>query len=139
MLRLKIKNIISKYNLSLTKSREKVLRCFLKSNKPLELKEIRKLVGAIDRVTLFRILTIFEKNKIIHVIRLENGKTLYALCHEECGDEEQHIHDHLHFQCTSCDAVACLPVDNFPVIKIPNYLFQNININVSGLCQKCIQ
>ena len=136
MLRLKIENIIKKHGLSLTKTRKKVLKLFLNSNKPLSLKEIRSLVGDIDRVTLFRILSVFEEKSIIHNIRLESGQNLFALCKEECS-EDQHDHNHVHFQCESCDDVSCLEIDNFPSFKIPNYKLNNININISGICKHC--
>ena len=136
MLRLKIENIIKQHGLSLTKTRKKVLKLFLKSIKPLSLKEIRSLVGDIDRVTLFRTLSVFEEKRIIHNIRLENGQNLFALCKEECS-EDQHEHNHVHFQCESCDDVSCLEIDNFPLFKIPNYKLNNININISGICKHC--
>ena len=76
MLRLEIENIIKSHGLSVTKSRKKVLKYFLKLDKPLDLKTIRHLVSPIDRVTLFRILSSFESMGIIHSIRLEDGKNL---------------------------------------------------------------
>ncbi|MAQ47335.1 MAG: hypothetical protein CMD27_00455 [Flavobacteriales bacterium] len=137
MLRLEIENIIKSHGLSVTKSRKKVLKYFLKLNKPLDLKTIRSLVNPIDRVTLFRILSCFEKKGIIHSIRLENGQHLYAICKETCRDG-QHSHQHIHFTCESCDDVSCLSIDNFPNLSLTNYKFNNININVSGVCQACI-
>ena len=136
MLRYKIENILKSQNLSLTKSRKKVLRCFLKESKPLNLSQIRLLVGDMDRVTLFRVLNIFEMKNIIHRIRLENENTLFALCKDECAGDK-HVHNHIHFQCEICLDVSCLSIDNFPVLKLPNYTFNNIDINVTGLCVNC--
>ena len=136
MLRFKVENIIKSHQLSVTKIRKKVLRVFLKSLKPLTLQDIRLLVGSIDRITLFRILSIFEDKGILHRIRLENGKVLYALCQETC--QSGHNHKHVHFKCESCDNVSCLTIDNFPTFSVPNYQFNNININVSGVCQSCV-
>ena len=137
MLRFKVENIIKNHQLSVTKIRKKVLRVFLKSLKPLTLQDIRLLVGPIDRITLFRILSVFEDKGILHRIRLETGKVLYALCQEKCQGGK-HNHKHIHFKCESCDNVSCLTIDNFPTFSIPNYQFNNININVSGFCQSCV-
>jgi len=137
MLRFKVENIIKSHQLSVTKIRKKVLRVFLKSLKPLTLQDIRLLVGSIDRITLFRILSTFEDKGIIHKIRLEHGDVLYALCQETC-QAGKHNHKHIHFKCESCDTVSCLTIDNFPIFSIPNYQFNNVNINVSGFCQLCI-
>jgi|TARA_B100000530_G_scaffold74736_1_gene44305 Fur family ferric uptake transcriptional regulator len=136
VLRLQIKNIIKKSQLSLTKNRKKVLRVFLTKNKPLSTHDIQSLVGNIDRVTLFRILSAFEDKKIIHIIRLDNGQKLFALCTQDC-DESKHIHNHVHFQCTKCDDVSCISVDNFPQFQLPQYVINNVNININGLCINC--
>ena len=137
MLRLEIENIIKSHGLSLTKARKKVLKYFLKLDKPLSLKTIRNLVNPIDRVTLFRILSSFEERGIIHSIRLEKGQHLYALCKETCHNGK-HAHKHIHFTCDSCDNVSCVSIDNFPKLSIANYKVNKISINVSGVCQSCV-
>ena len=136
MLQLQIINIIKESGLTVTKVRKKVLSALLSSNKPLSTKDIKTLVGYIDRVTLFRILLAFEQKKIIHVIRLDNGDKLFALCESTC-DKENHNHNHVHFECENCHDVSCLPVQNFPQFNIPNYMINNVNININGLCISC--
>ena len=59
MLRLQIEKIIKNSGLSATKTRKKVFTAFLKSKKPITLKEINKTIANVDRVTLFRILSVF--------------------------------------------------------------------------------
>jgi len=137
MLHLKVKNLLKINNLTITKSRVKVLRIFLRINRPLSLKTIRLTFQDLDRVTLFRILSVFERNNIIHAIKLENGEKLYALCNHECNKSYNHVHDHVHFYCQKCHDVSCLSVDKFPTLSAPNYIFKKIDINVSGLCLKC--
>ena len=136
MLRLKVENIIKNHGLSVTKARKRVLKCFLNLDKPISLKTIRSSIEPIDRITLFRILSSFESKGIIHSIRLDNSPILYALCKNTCSDGN-HNRNHIHFQCESCDDVSCLFIDNFPAISLPDYKFNNININVSGICQTC--
>ena len=136
MLRLQIEKILKSSGLSVTKNRKKLLKAFLHAAKPLALDQIRLLIGYIDRVTLFRILSAFEERKIIHTIMLEDGSKLFALCDKSC-DSVSHNHDHIHFKCDSCDDVSCLSVDKFPDFKIPNYMIRDISINVNGLCANC--
>ena len=136
MLRLQIEKILKSSGLSVTKNRKKLLKALLHAAKPLTLNQIRSLIGYIDRVTLFRILSAFEERKIIHKIRLDNGRQLFALCDQGCNSVS-HNHDHIHFKCDSCDDVSCLSVDNFPDFKIPNYMIRDISINVNGLCSSC--
>ena len=137
MLHLKVKKILKSNGLAITRNRTKVLRNFLRKQKPLSLQAIRFSLEDLDRVTLFRILSVFEKNKIIHAINLENGEKLYALCNYECNNSSNHNHDHIHFQCTKCHEVSCLSVEKFPKLSAPDYIFKEININVSGLCLNC--
>ena len=138
MLRLQIEKIIKNSGLSATKTRKKVLSIFLKSKKPISLKEIKKLLDYVDRVTLFRILSVFEEKKIIHIINIGDNQKLYALCHQECKTHNSgHNHNHIHFQCDDCHDVLCLPIVEFPQFNVPNYIINNVNINASGQCSKC--
>ena len=138
MLQLKFEKILKIRGLSVTNNRLKLLKVFVQLDKPLDLKSIKLLMGSIDRVSLFRILLIFEKTKIIHSINLAEGSKLYALCDQECASNDRvHEHKHIHFQCTDCDDVSCLPITNFPILTAPNYIINNVSINASGLCSEC--
>ena len=137
MLHLKGKKLLKNCSLAITKNRSKVLNFFLKEDKPIDIKIINSKFKDLDRVTLFRILSIFEKNKLIHSIILDNGRKLFALCNHECRVNDNHNHKHIHFVCDKCDDVICLDVDNFPKLKVPNYTFNEISINVNGVCSNC--
>lgn len=137
MLHIKVKNIIKNRSLVITKNRINVLKVFIKSGKPLSLKEIRLSINNIDRVTLFRILSVFEENKIIHTINLDNVKKLYALCNQECESQAIHTHNHIHFYCEDCNDVFCLPINKFPKLSVPNYIFNNLSISAYGKCSNC--
>jgi len=139
MLHLKVKKIIHSKGISATKSRISVLKAFIKLNKSVALSDIKLLVKNIDRVTLFRILNMFEKKHLIHKIVLNNGSILYALCNSDCSVKVGHLDNHIHFSCTKCEEVICLDIPNYPSIKVPNFLFDNLNINASGICDSCNQ
>ncbi len=136
MLRLQIKNIIKKSGLTATKVRVKVLAAFMKTKKPMTLQAINKLINDLDRVTLFRVLSIFEEKKIIHSFIIDDNKR-YALCSHECNDQHN-CHKHIHFKCDDCDEVSCLPVVDFPQIVAKNHIINNLIINASGKCVNCI-
>ncbi len=140
MLQLQIKNILKKKKLTLTRARKKVLKAFLNINKPLSFQQIKLLIGNFDRVTLFRVLSVFEQRKIIHVINLDKGGKLYALCDDQCkGIDANHNHNHIHFCCENCNDVFCLTVNEFPKLSVPDYIFKNLSINASGICITCIK
>ena len=137
MLHLKCKDLLKKRSLAITKNRLKVLSYFLKSNKPISLKAVNFEFKNLDRVTLFRILSKFEKNQLIHSIILDNGRKLFALCKNECNNSSTHNHNHVHFICEKCDDVTCLDIDKFPSLNVPNFIFNEISINASGVCSNC--
>ena len=137
MTTIQIKELLNNRNLKATSTRLNLLSKMIKYGSAMSYSSIQNQMNPIDRVTLFRILSCFEKKGIIHSIRLENGQHLYAVCKETCRDG-QHSHQHIHFTCESCDDVSCLSIDNFPNLSLTNYKFNNININVSGVCQSCV-
>ena len=138
MLRLQIEKIIKDSDLTATKMRKRVLSVFLKSKKPITLKQIKKTISNVDRVTLFRILVAFEKKKIIHIINIDDHQKFYALCDQECTTHNlTHSHNHIHFKCDDCDDVSCLSITGFPKFNVPNYIINNLSINASGQCLKC--
>lgn len=122
--------------LSVTSNRLKVLEAFSFYKKPIEIKQIRDYIKSIDRVTLFRIISVFESAHLIHRIDFVPGKVLYVLCFDDCKDDN-HYHDHIHFLCKKCDDVSCVEIDNFPKVELKKYNLHNININASGICNKC--
>ena len=75
MLHANIKNIFKDSSINYTTNRAKVLNFFLKQSKPTTLKDIKIYLGNFDRVTLFRILNLFEKKNIIHSIRIDSENT----------------------------------------------------------------
>lgn len=137
MLHLKTKDLLKKSSLAITKNRLKVLSFLLKSDKPISLKAINFKFKNFDRVTLFRILSKFEENKLIHSIVLDDGKKLFALSKNECSNSSTHNHTHVHFVCKKCDGVTCLDIDNFPILNAPNFTFNEVSINASGICSNC--
>ena len=137
MLRLQCKNVLKDNNLAITKNRLNVLHLFFSSKTALSLKSINLSLKKIDRVTIFRVLNVFERNKIIHKIQLQKGKIFYALCEKECSDNNNHNHNHIHFLCEDCDNLFCLPISNFPKFNFPDHKLNNIDINISGLCSSC--
>lgn len=90
----------------------------------------------IDRVTIYRILNRFWEDKLVHRIIGDDGKQYFAYC-SNCG-ETKHLHSHFHFRCTECGKVECLEKE-VNVALPPQYVLQNFNGIVSGLCPQCAE
>ena len=77
---------------------------------------LKALPYKINKTTVYRVLDRFKKSGKVHSITGDGGKAFYAISEEtdnkshnhQC-DDENHSHEHLHFQCRSCDKIECLP------------------------------
>ena len=94
----------------------------------------RRLGEDINRATIYRTLKRLEEDGIVHRIVGAHGVQFYALC-ESC-DEEGHRHQHLHFQCLTCDRVECMEQE--VAVRLPDgYRSVGFNATVSGFCKAC--
>lgn len=94
----------------------------------------QKMNGAIDRVTIYRVLNSFCEDGIIHKVISDDGKAYYALCNS-CKPDN-HSHEHAHFRCLNCRKVECLHTN--VIVKQPDgYVFRNFNYWISGYCNAC--
>ncbi|MDP3358575.1 MAG: transcriptional repressor [Lutibacter sp.] len=116
-----------------TKSKIAVLDCFKKSNYGLKPEDIFNELTQYDKVTIYRILQSFLDDGIIHKVISDDGTSYYFKC-KSC--EEVHFHNHYHFKCTVCHKVEC--INEEIEVKIPkDYILQNINFWISGICKIC--
>lgn len=102
--------------------------------------DVEEQVGAnIDRVTAYRILGAFEEKGLIHQIHDGSGVTKYALCREECSEEE-HQDEHVHFHCTRCGKSYCFEHVPVPQVELPAaFEQQEVYLMAHGICRSCKQ
>ncbi|EDM35289.1 hypothetical protein PBAL39_13692 [Pedobacter sp. BAL39] len=129
--------ILKEHELKHTKQRVRVLEEIALDTAAISQPELEKKLGKeIDRVTLYRILNIYEDKGILHRIMDMNGTANYAICSPSCT-EDHHHDEHVHFNCTSCAKIYCLEV-NAPKVKMPaGYTAKTINTTAYGICEKC--
>ena len=90
--------------------------------------EINKKIKTIDRVSTYRTLDLFQKEKIITPIISLNGEQFY----EKNNDNEHHHH----IICTKCHKTECIECTK-PKIKKTNFKNLNHSLIFTGLCQTC--
>ena len=87
-----------------------------------------------NKVTVYRILTRLEEERIIHAIIGKDGLKWYArdhhLLHESCNGH------HAHFQCSRCRRMTCIPVQ-LAIPEMENYQIERENILLIGKCEEC--
>lgn len=130
-------NLLKEHSLKHTKQRVRVLEEIALDAVAISQPELEKKLGKeIDRVTLYRILNIYEDKGILHRIMDRNGTANYAICSSSCS-EKHHYDEHVHFNCTQCSKIYCLEIA-IPKIKMPDgFKAANLNTTAYGVCEKC--
>jgi Fur family ferric uptake transcriptional regulator len=93
-----------------------------------------RLIGEIDRSTIYRILLSFEEDGLIHKIVDPSGKIFYAAC-KKCTSDE-HVHNHFHFKCEKCEKIECLD-EKISLPELTGYKIKDFFGVVNGLCFDC--
>ncbi|TAF44521.1 MAG: transcriptional repressor [Sphingobacteriales bacterium] len=130
--------LLVKHNLKITTPRLSVLAVLTTREMATSQPDLEQLLGSkIDRVTLYRTLSTFEKKGILHKVMGANGTLNYALCSGACTQHNHHD-KHVHFNCTLCLNVYCLDKLQIPQLQIPDgFTTKKIDLMVSGVCHKC--
>jgi len=130
--------ILQKAGISKTSQRLAVLDILFKAKIPLSVNAIRQTLETeanIDKVTIYRILSVFKDRGIIREIASAGGANYF-----EMATLENPLHPH--FSCRNCGAFTCLAPLSFtqaPELILPkdDYSIDHIEINISGLCACC--
>lgn len=118
-----------------TPTKARVLEILRAEKNAVSHETISNKITDINRATIYRILNQFCEDGIAHRIIVENGKQFFALC-KTCKVGEHH-HNHLHFQCNTCEKVECF--ESEINIALPDgYTIENFNGLVNGFCSNCI-
>lgn len=125
------KQILKKYGLSKTKTREKILEVLLNTDVALSEKEIGiEIREGIDRATIYRSLNRFAECGIVHTIATDTMQTKFIL-KKETGE-------HLHFKCSACGNIFCLPEIAIQEFELPEgFTRQETNFLIIGKCKNC--
>ena len=123
-------------NVKPTAMRQLVLDILSKQNHAIGLAELVSQFEQADRTTLYRTLKTFVENRVIHSIDDGTGTIKYAICKDTCQCNPDELH--VHFFCTKCEKTVCLTDIPIPAINLPeNYLVEDINMVIKGICSKC--
>ena len=126
--------------ISTTQQRLAVLNILQQATKPLSVGDIRKKlesVCSVNKVTIYRIITLLKKQRIIRDISSASGSLYF-----EMATSDHPVHPH--FNCTNCGTVNCLTPLTFSqarqILRDPpdNFSVDHIEINISGLCNGCL-
>ncbi len=143
-----IERLLSRHGIKPTANRLMVANIIAQADRPLCLADIEALLDTVDKSNIFRALTLFRENRIVHTIEDETGSLHYELCQGHChegvdgGCDACGIEDdedlHIHFYCRSCHQMTCLPALHIPTVELPEgYEAKSATFIIKGICPKC--
>lgn len=132
-----LENVLIAKQISPTAMRLLILEFLLKQTSAVSLSDLEKQFEHSDRTTLYRTLKTFEEKGLIHNIKDGGESAKYALCEADCKDGV-HRDMHLHFYCTKCKELFCLPKSKLPDVALPNnFKLSEITLVARGICDNC--
>ena len=133
-----LEHILKHHDLRITQVRLEVLQFFQTNKNALTHADLEAYFAKkFDRVTIYRTLTSFLENGLLHKIPDDSGIAKYALCHHE-GTEHTHDDHHVHFKCKKCAKIECLHTLEIPKLQLPRkYKMENANLLIEGICAVC--
>lgn len=128
--------ILLEHGIRPTANRLLLVKVLSKAEHPLTMKELEDLVDTIDKSNIFRTLSLFRDQHLVHVLQDGADAVRYELCHSH---EEDHDDDlHAHFYCERCRQTFCLNDIPVPQVNLPKgYRMNTINYLIKGICPNC--
>lgn len=128
--------ILLEHGIRPTANRLLLVKVLSKAEHPLTMKELEDLVDTIDKSNIFRTLSLFRDQHLVHVLQDGADAVRYELCHSH---EEDHDDDlHAHFYCERCKQTFCLNDIPVPQVDLPKgYRMNTINYLIKGICPNC--
>ena len=128
--------ILKRKGIRNTRARMSMLKDFMQAEGSLDLDYfLRNPASRYERTTVFRVLQLFVKKKIIYRVPTSDGITRYLLQSKNSGAKQV---DHSSFICSSCGKVTPLNTIIAPRLNLPKGYKKSVSeIVVGGLCAAC--
>ncbi len=122
-----------------TTARETILHLLAKAGRPLSHQDILRRKGSrsFDRVTVYRTLETLQRAGLLHRIQGTDGA--WRFCTHGEGPTGDCAGNHIHFLCSKCDQMSCLPEQPLPWVEAPaGAIIRSKQLVVHGLCAACV-
>ncbi|WP_404827713.1 Fur family transcriptional regulator [Flavobacterium shii] len=125
-----------KRNIKPTSIRLLIFRIMTEFKKTFSLTDLETELETVNKSTIFRTLTLFHENLLIHNIDDGSGSMKYSICNETCMCTVGELH--VHFNCNHCHNTYCLESIAIPPIQLPEkFLLESVNFVMKGICENC--
>lgn len=128
--------LLEAHDIKPTANRLIVLRTLDGAGRPMSLTELENRILTIDKSGIFRTLSLFREQHLVHVIEDGGDGVRYELCHSHDDDIDDDLH--VHFYCEQCHQTYCLDHIPVPGIDLPEgFIMSSVNYMVKGICPHC--
>ena len=128
--------LLEAHDIKPTANRLIVLRTLDGAGRPMSLTELENKIQTIDKSGIFRTLSLFREQHLVHVIEDGGDGVRYELCHSHDDDVDDDLH--VHFYCEQCQQTYCLDHIPVPGIDLPEgFIMSSVNYMVKGICPHC--
>ena len=128
--------LLEEHNIKPTANRLIVLRTLDGAGRPMSLTELENKILTIDKSGIFRTLSLFREQHLVHVIEDGGDGVRYELCHSHHDDIDDDLH--VHFYCEQCQQTYCLDHLEMPSFDLPEgFEMHTVNCMVKGICPHC--
>ena len=128
--------MLEEHNIKPTANRLIVLRVLDGAGRPMSLTELEYKILTIDKSGIFRTLSLFREQHLVHVIEDGGDGVRYELCHSHHDEIDDDLH--VHFYCEQCQQTYCLDHIPVPGIELPEgFIMSSVNYMVKGICPHC--
>ena len=122
--------ILLEHGIRPTANRLLLVKVLSKAEHPLTMKELEDLVDTIDKSNIFRTLSLFRDQHLVHVLQDGADAVRYELCHSHEEDHDDDADEHRQTFCLND-----IPV---PQVDLPKgYRLNTINYLIKGICPNC--
>lgn len=142
--------LLSFHGIKPTANRIMVAQAIAEAGRPVCLTELEDILETVDKSNIFRALTLFRENRLVHTIEDETGALHYEMCHGHCHCQDEcdghcHCHDfdsdddlHVHFFCRVCHRMTCLESLPIPSVSLPDgFEAASASFIIKGVCPDC--
>ena len=128
--------LLEEHDIKPTANRIVVAEALASSILPQSLAELERRIQTIDKSNIFRALTLFREQHLVHTIEGGNDGTRYELCHSHSHDHDDDQHPH--FYCEVCQQTYCLDGVEVPQLDVPQgFKIRSVNYIIKGICPHC--
>ena len=130
-----LEKILEEHGIKPTANRLLVLKALAGSERPVTMAGLEERLDTIDKSGIFRTLTLFNENHLLH--RIDDGceGVRYEICHAKGETDDDR---HVHFHCEVCHRTFCLGEIPVPQVRFPDgFLVESVNYMAKGICPEC--